>query len=206
MPQTSFRFTAEPVQRRAGSMQMFGPTKNACDDCLVPNSAGCSYNWLRGLHNGIDFPAEIGAEVTWTGNQPVTVAGIETEPGQDDGGPNIRFTVDGGLQVNFAHVVAKPGLIVGSSVSPGDVVASVFDDRWYDHLHVGVRVPYSTHFNPAYFFPQGMVADWPQQEMEGAWNEYGMVGFSLPLERGGNWFWTADRQVADQSGIVWGDQ
>ena len=131
--------------------QGFGNTKFAYDQYTGEGS----YRQLAYLHSGLDFQMDAGSSVVAVCSG--TVVGIDANMGI--GGRSVAIRC-GNEHVVHGHVIAAPGIEVGTAVRAGDTIGTLQDQGANSHFHLESRDAgnLNVFHNPLYLFTPGVLA------------------------------------------------
>ena len=134
-------FGCFPVEKtRLNQVYGFGPNKYARGQC--GDNKSCVYQYLRGLHNGLDFSVPSRTALVWAGGSNARVVS-----GRGDADPAIWINYRG-KNIVYGHIAQEIIFVsAGSIVRPGQTIGL----SGSDHLHFGYRLG-TEHFNPLPFF------------------------------------------------------
>ena len=141
-----------------------------------------SYAAGQGLHFGVDFPARCGYPILAIGDGVVS----KVDALEHGSAPhNLMIDHPNGYASFYGHLLQRPDLVVGQSVSAGQVVAQVGDPdetcTSRPHLHLEIRNTggYDQAYNPHVLID----ADWDTLALIGAFSR----GFERDLNNPRQW-------------------
>jgi murein DD-endopeptidase MepM/ murein hydrolase activator NlpD len=161
--------------------QAYGNTVGAYNQRYTTYQAG------QGVHFGIDFSAPCGTEVVAVGDGTV----VKVDALAHGAAPhNLMIDHPNGYASFYGHLLQRPDLTVGQSVTAGQVVALSGDPDetcfGRPHLHLEIRDhTYTLAFNPIKFIE----ADWESLALIGGFSR----GFERDLDNPRQWQFLDDQ-------------